>query len=70
MLVEKLGQKYPDKLEIKIYKAGKDFTYIKKYGMITKGTLIVNQRKKYDNLNKSVIEQIIENAVSEISNER
>jgi len=70
MLVEKLGQKYPDKLEVKVYKAGKDFTYIKKYGMITKGTLIVNQRKKYDNLNKSVIEQIIENAVSEISNER
>lgn len=66
MLVEKLGEKYSDKLEVKVYKAGKDFIYIKKYGMITKGTLIVNQKKKYDNLNKAVILQIIEAAVSEI----
>ena len=65
MLLERLGQKYPDKLEVKIYSAGKDFSYIKKYGMIIKGTLIINQKKKYDNLNKGIITQIIESVVNE-----
>lgn len=65
MLLERLGQKYPDKLEVKIYRAGKDFSYIKKYGMIIKGTLIINQKKKYDNLNKRIITQIIESVVNE-----
>ena len=46
MLVRKLGEKYKDKLDVKLYQAGKDFSYIKKYGIITKGTLIINQRKK------------------------
>ena len=41
---------HADKLEIKLYQAGKDFSYIKKYGIITKGTLIINQKKKYDRL--------------------
>lgn len=64
MLVRKLGEKYKDKLDVKLYQAGKDFSYVKKYGIITKGTLIINQRKKYDRLSKDVIERAIEEVIN------
>ncbi len=59
MLIEKLGQEHSDVLDVKVYQAGKDFSYLRKYGMITKGTMIVDQKKKYDRLSKKVIEKII-----------
>lgn len=62
-VVKQIGEKYKDSMDIKIYQAGKDFSYIKKYGMITKGTLIINQRKKYDRLSKEIIERVILEAV-------
>lgn len=58
-LVREMGEKHKDFMDIKIYQAGKDFSYIKKYGMITKGTLIINQKKKYDRLSKDIIERVI-----------
>ncbi len=64
MLIKKIGEKYKDKLDIKLYQAGKDFSYIKKYGVITKGTLIINQRKKYDRLSKDTIEKAIIQAIN------
>ena len=45
--------------------AGKDFDYLKKYGMISKGTMIINGKTKYDNLNKEIIEKAIDKAVHE-----
>lgn len=63
MLVKKIGDRYIDKVEVKLYQAGKDFSYIKKYGMITKGTLIINQKKKYDRLSKDIIEKVILEAI-------
>lgn len=63
MLVKKIGKMYEDKVEVKLYRAGKDFSYVKKYGIITKGTLIVNQRKKYDRLSKDIIEKVILEAI-------
>ena len=65
MLIKKLGQQFKDKLDIKLYQAGKDFSYIKKYGIITKGTMIINQRKKYDRLSKDVIEKVIMEVVND-----
>lgn len=65
MFVRKIGEKYSDKVEVKLYQAGKDFSYIKKYGMITKGTLIIGQRKKYDRLSKDTIEKAILEAIGE-----
>lgn len=58
LLVEELGKKYKDSLNIKIYKAGKDFDYIKKYGMFNKSVLIVNESRIIDDINKSAIEQL------------
>lgn len=66
MLVKKLGEKYSDKIEVKVYRAGKDFEYVKRYGIITKGTLIINQKKKFDKLNKAVIEKLIEDEIANI----
>lgn len=63
VLVKKIGKMYEDKVEVKLYRAGKDFSYVKKYGIITKGTLIVNQRKKYDRLSKDIIEKVILEAI-------
>lgn len=64
MLIRKLGELYKEKIDIKLYQAGKDFTYLKKYGIITKGTMIINQRKKYDRLSKDVIEKAITDAIN------
>ena len=63
VLIRKLGDSYKDDIEVKIYQAGKDFSYIKKYGVVTKGTMIVDQKKKYDRLNKKVIEDVIKDLV-------
>lgn len=62
-LIKDLGKKYSDKLEVKLYTAGKDFSYVKKYGLITKGTMIIGQKKKYDRLNKKSIEKAILDAI-------
>lgn len=64
MFIKKISEKYTDKLEVKLYQAGKDFSYVKKYGIITKGTLIINQKKKYDRLNKDTIEKAIVEAIN------
>lgn len=64
MLIRKLGEIYKEKIDIKLYQAGKDFTYLKKYGIITKGTMIINQRKKYDRLSKDIIEKAITEAIN------
>lgn len=64
MLIRKLGEIYKEKIDVKLYQAGKDFTYLKKYGIITKGTMIINQRKKYDRLSKDIIEKAITDAIN------
>ncbi len=64
MLIRKLGELYKEKIDIKLYQAGKDFTYLKKYGIIIKGTMIINQRKKYDRLSKDIIEKAITDAIN------
>jgi hypothetical protein len=50
-------------VEVKIYYGGKDFDYLKKYGMVTKGTMIIDGRKKIDNLSKAIIEKAFEDAL-------
>lgn len=62
--VEAAAAKYKDKVKVKIYYAGKDFDYIKKYGVIFKGTLIINEKIKIEKINKNTIEKAIEDAVN------
>ena len=61
--IQRVASKFENDVEVKLYQAGKDFSYVKKYGMVTKGTLIINKKKKYDRLSKDVIEKIISEAV-------
>lgn len=61
--IKTIAARYGGDVETEIYYAGKDFGYLKKYGMITKGTMIINGKKKYENLSKSVIEQAITEAM-------
>lgn len=64
--VESAAAKYKDKVDVKIYYAGKDMSYVKKYGVIFKGTLIINGRKKIQRISKDIIEKEIELAVKEL----
>ena len=64
--VEVAAAKYKDQVETKIYYVGKDFEDIKKYGIILKGTMIINEQKKIDKINKKVIESAIQEAVNEL----
>lgn len=63
--IKEVAGNYPEDVEVKIYHAGKDFDYLKKYGMVSKGTMIIDGQKKYDNLNKDIIEKAIKAAVGE-----
>lgn len=63
--IKRAAGQYGDQVEVKIYRAGRDFDYLKKYGMISRGTMIINEKKKYDSLNKEVIEKAIQAAVKE-----
>lgn len=62
--------KYKDKVDVRIYYAGKDMDYVRKYGVIFKGTLIINEKKKVQRISKDIIEKEIALAVHELDNER
>jgi hypothetical protein len=64
-MIQEVAARYGDDVDVKLYIAGKDFDYLKKYGMISKGTMIINGKTKYDDLNRSIIEKAIEKAVRE-----
>lgn len=61
--LKELQETYKDKIEVKFYYAGKDFDYLAKYGMVDRGTLIINEKNRYDVLSKKLIEQEIKKAI-------
>lgn len=64
-IIRKAAAPYGTEVTVEVYYAGKDFDYLKKYGMITKGTMIINGRKMYQSLSTAIIRQAIEKAVRE-----
>jgi hypothetical protein len=60
--VEEITGRNPDLFEAHIYRAGKDFDYLKKYGMISKGTLIIDGNIRIDALSRRVIEDALAEA--------
>ena len=64
--VEAAAAKYKDKVDVKIYYAGKNMDYVKKYGVIFRGTLIINEKKKIQRISKDIIEKEIALAVKEL----
>lgn len=65
VLVKDLGKKYSDKVDVKIYVAGRDFEYIKKYGMQTKSIIILNEKKVIDKVNRTTIQKAFEELVGD-----
>lgn len=61
--VKSLGEQYQGKVAVKIYKAGEDFEYIKKYGAVSKSMLVINQSKAVTKLNKENIRKAFEEAL-------
>lgn len=51
------------KVNVRIYKAGKDFDYIPKYGAVTKSMLIINERKAITKLTKPAVREAFEEAL-------
>ena len=51
-------------MEVVIYKAVKDFGYIKKYGATTKSMLVINESKAVRNINKETIVAAFEEAIN------
>lgn len=64
-LVQSSVERYADKIDLKMYRTGKDMDYIRKYGMIYVGTMIVNEKTFIKNLNKKSIDKAIDDAINE-----
>jgi hypothetical protein len=61
--VESLKNQYKDRVNVRIYRAGKDFDYIPKYGLITKSMLIINEKKVVRDLTKKNVRAAFEEAL-------
>jgi hypothetical protein len=61
--VRSTASRFGEAVDVKVYHAGKDFDYLRKYGPVSKGTLIINGKKKYDNLSNDLIRRVIAEAV-------
>ena len=57
-----LAAKHPQQIDLKIYYMGKDFDYLPKYGPI-----IINEKKRFDELNRRVIEGAVKVALDKIN---
>ena len=64
-MVQSSVERYADKIDLKMYRTGKDMDYIRKYGMIYVGTMIVNEKTFIKNLNKKSIDKAIDDAINE-----
>lgn len=48
---------------MKIYRAGKDFDYIPKYGAVTKSMLVINEKKAVTKLTKPAVREAFREAL-------
>ena len=62
-MVQVLEKEYEGKVHVKIYRAGKDFDYIAKYGAVTKSMLVINATKAVTKLTKPAIRKAFEEAI-------
>ncbi|MDO8949997.1 MAG: thioredoxin-like (seleno)protein SaoT [Actinomycetota bacterium] len=63
--VRDVAAQYGDAVETRFYVAGKDFDYVRRYGVITRGTLIVNETVRYEEPSRGVIERAVAEAMAE-----
>ncbi|MGE5396239.1 MAG: thioredoxin-like (seleno)protein SaoT [Chitinophagales bacterium] len=63
--IKQTAARYGEDVDLKIYYVGRDTGYLRKYGNITRGTMIINGKKKYDRLDRNIIEKAIAEAFEE-----
>mgnify|MGYP003372370760 CR=1 FL=1 len=63
VLDAKYLKEYEGKVHVKVYKAGKDFDYIPKYGAVTKSMVVINEKKAVTKLTKPAIRKAFEEAL-------
>ncbi len=64
-VLQELENRFPGKFALTVYYAGKDFAYLPKYGPLSRGTLIVNETTRYEDLSRKNIEKIVAEAIGE-----
>ena len=62
--VREICARYGDAVDCRVFRAGKDFDYIPKYGPLTRGTLIIDGCTRLEDLSRAAIEAAISGAVS------
>ena len=62
-MVQVLEKEYEGKVHVKIYRAGKDFDYIPKYGGVTKSMLVINEKKPVTKLTKPAVRKAFKEAL-------
>lgn len=50
-------------MEVVIYKAGRDFSYLRKYGMVSRSMLVINEEEKVEDLSEQSIRDAFERVV-------
>ena len=63
-LVESIAPHYAGRVGVKVYKVGKDFDYLPKYGDVTKSVLIINEKKAITQFSKAVVRGAFEEAIA------
>lgn len=68
-LLRELAEKNPDRIDLHLYTAGQDAEYVAKYGMVTRGTLVINEKERYEEgyFNKRIIRKAIKRALAELT---
>ncbi len=62
-MIKEVAALYPDQVELKIYQAGRDMSYLRKYGNITRGTMVVGEQVKTEQLDRARVEKLIREAI-------
>jgi hypothetical protein len=63
--VREVAATYPDRVDVHIHVAGRDVDYIRRYGVVSRGTLIINGTDRYEEPSRSLIERVVAEAVAE-----
>lgn len=63
-MVEVLSEEYAGRVNVRIYRVGTDFDYIKKYGAVTKSMLVINEKKAVTKLTKPAVRKAFEEALA------
>jgi len=62
-ILRDIKKRFPERIDLKIYYVGKDFDYLPKYGQILRGTMIINEKDRYEELSRKQIEQAVSEAL-------